>query len=128
MNLKRVPDRKAEDIHSLVESELRKITDSSILQGLNRFLTIPRVEMRTWEWDKKGAKYPVWIVAESQQYDYGIAFSDYGFAPEYAWGLVFLSRSNFDADYCWYSTLEQAYRESRLLEVYEQMQRSRTDP
>lgn len=75
--------------------------------------------MRTWDWGKPLKVYPVWIVAESSRYDYGIAFSDYGFAPEHSWGLVFLSHRNFDADYCWYPNLEIAYRESRLIEEYQ---------
>jgi hypothetical protein len=78
--------------------------------------------MRTWGWEKTPADYPVWIIAESSRYDYGIAFSDYGFAPEHAWGLVFLSHRNFDADYCWYSSLEGAYKDSRLLEEYQERQ------
>lgn len=115
MNLTRVPDRTADDIRILVESEVRKITDTSTV-----FLIPPRLEMRTWGWAKTPADYPVWIVAESSRYDYGIAFSDYGFAPEHSWGLVFLSHRDFDADYCWYPTLEDAYKDSRLLEEHQE--------
>jgi hypothetical protein len=78
--------------------------------------------MRTWDWHKPYAKYPVWVVAESSQYDYGIVFSDYGFAPERPWGLVFSSHDNFDADYCWYSSLEETYKESRLIEEFQERQ------
>jgi hypothetical protein len=60
------------------------------------------------------------VIAESSVYDYGIVFSDYGFAPELPWGLVFSSHSNFDADYNWYPTLEQAYKESRLIEEHDE--------
>ena len=109
VNLSRVPDRTADEVCVLVESEMRRIANAGILQGIQTFLIKPRLEMRTWGWAKTPAAYPVWIVAESSRYDYGIAFSDYGFAPEHSWGLVFLSHSDFDADYCWYSTLEDAY-------------------
>ena len=68
--------------------------------------------MRTCDWHKPYAKYPVWVVAESSQYDYGIVFSDYGFAPEHPRGLAFSSHDNFDADYCWYPSLGEAYKES----------------
>ena len=122
MNLKQVPDRTADEVCVLVERDLQRITDTSILQGIRTFLITPRVEMRTWGWEKTPADYPVWIVAESSRYDYGIAFSDYGFAPEHSWGLVFLSHRNFDADYCWFSTLENAYKDSRLLEEYREEQ------
>ncbi len=69
-----------------------------------------------WDWQKPLKQYPVWVVAESSVYDYGIAYSDYGFGPERPWGLIFLSKNNFDADYCWYDSLKDAYLESRLIE------------
>lgn len=122
MNLSRVPDRTAEEVRALVEGEVRKIADTAIAQGIQTFLITPRLEMRTWGWAKPLADYPVWIVAESSRYDYGIAFSDYGFAPEHPWGLVFLSGRGFDADYCWYSTLKDAYKDSRLLEERQEQQ------
>jgi len=79
--------------------------------------------MRKWDWHQPYAKYPVWVVAESSRYDYGIIFSDYGFAPERPWGLVFSSHDNFDADYCWYPSLEETYKESRLIEEFQERQR-----
>jgi hypothetical protein len=123
-----VPDRTEEEVRLLVDAELRKIADASIVQGLESFLIEPRVEMRFWQWAKPSVDYPVWVVAESSRYDYGIAFSDYGFAPDHSWGLVFLSHIDFDADYCWYSTLEDAYRESRLIEEYQERQVGNREP
>lgn len=122
MNLSHVPDRTADEVRVAVEREVQKITNASILQGIQTFLITPRFEMRTWGWAETPADYPVWIVAESPVYDYGIAFSDYGFAPEHSWGLVFLSDRGFGADYCWYSTLEDAYTESRLPEELQERQ------
>ena len=84
MNLSRVSDRTADEVRILVESEVRKIADASAVQAIQTFLITPRLEMRTWAWGKTPADYPVWIVAESSHYDYGIAFSDYGFAPEHS--------------------------------------------
>jgi hypothetical protein len=74
--------------------------------------------MRVWDWHKPFREYPVWVVAESSVYDYGIVYSDYSFAPEHPWGLVFSSHRNFDADYSWLSSLEAAYRDSRLIEEF----------
>jgi hypothetical protein len=122
VNLSRVPDRTADEVRVLVENEMRRIADAGIVQGIQTFLIKPRFEMRTWGWGNTPADYPVWIVAESSRYDYGIAFSDYGFAPEHSWGLVFLSHRDFDADYCWYFTLEDAYKDSRLLEEHPEKQ------
>lgn len=76
MNLGRVPDRTADEVRHLVEGEVRKITNASLVQGLHTFLITPQLEMRTWEWEKPPAEYPVWLVAESSHYDYGIVFSE----------------------------------------------------
>ena len=122
VNLSRVSDRMADEVRLLVEAGALEIANASIVQGIQTFLVEPRLEMRIWGWGETPADYPVWIIAESSRYDYGIAFSDYGFAPERPWGLVFLSHRDFDADYCWYPTLEQAYKESRLIEEHEEMQ------
>jgi hypothetical protein len=122
MNLSSVPDRTPAEIRLLVEEAVRKIGDSTIVEGLRTFLVPPREEMRTWDWQKPRAEYPVWVVAESSQYDYGIVFSAYGFAPERPWGLVFSSHANFDADYCWYPSLEETYKESRLIEEFQERQ------
>ena len=124
MNLDPVPDRTANDVSARVESEIRGFADPETAKGIRAFLVRPHVEMRTWGWHKPLREYPVWIIAESSKYDYGIAFSDYGFAPQDPWGLVFLSHSGFDADYCWYSTLENAYRDSRLIEEYQETEKS----
>jgi hypothetical protein len=118
MNLNPVPDRTLEEIRVLVESELAKIQEANVLDGIRTFLVDPCLEMRVWDWNKPLREYPVWIVAESSIYDYGIVYSDYVFAPEYSWELVFSSHKNFDADYCWYPSLEMAYRESRLIEEF----------
>ena len=122
MNLSNVPDRTPEEIRLLVEGAIGEIRDSLIAEGLRTFLIPPRQQMRTWDWQKPYVKYPVWMVAESSQYDYGIVFSDYGFAPEHPWGLVFPSHDNFDADYGWLPTLEEAYRDSRLIEEFQERQ------
>ena len=123
MNLDRLPDRTSAEVQALVDREIAKIGDGNVLQGLRGFLIEPRMEMRTWDWHKPLRTYPVWLVAESSVYDYGIVFSDYGFAPEHPWGLVSLSVMNFDADYHWLSSLEAAYRDSRLIEEYEESKR-----
>lgn len=120
MNLDLLPDRTPAEVQTLLDNEIAKIHDANVLQALRSFLIEPRLEMRTWDWHKPIRMYPVWVVAESSRYDYGIVFSDYGFAPEFPWGLVFLSHKNFDADYCWLSSLEAAYLDSRLVEEYEE--------
>lgn len=124
MNFSHAPDRTAAEIQLLVEGAAGKIADPDIAKGLRTFLIPPRQEQRTWNWHKPYVKYPGWVVAESSRYDYGIVFSDYGFTPECPWGLVFSSHGDFDADYCWYASLEQAYRESRLREEFDENQQA----
>jgi hypothetical protein len=120
VNLNPMPNRSVNEVRDLVEAELSRVGNAGEVRGIDAFLLDPRMEMRFWDWGETPREYPVWVVAESSRYDYGIVFSDYGFAPDRPWGLVFLSRRNFDADYCWYSTLPDAYRDSRLLEEHEE--------
>ena len=121
MNLNPMPNRSANEVRDLVDAELSGIGNADAMRGIHTFLIEPRMEMRFWDWGETPRDYAVWVVAESSRYDYGIVFSDYGFAPDRPWGLVFLSHRNFDADYCWYSTLANAYSDSRLLEEHEEM-------
>jgi len=118
INLQSVPGRFPEEVAALVDSELLKIGTPEVLEGLKFSLIKPRIEFRWWDWQKPAKQYPVWIVAESSVNDYGIDFTDYGFGPEQPWGLVFLSKENFDADYCWYGSLGEAYLRSRLIEEF----------
>jgi hypothetical protein len=60
------------------------------------------------------------MIAESQKYDYGIAYSDFGFGPSCPWGLIFISQSNFGADYCWYPRLENAFADSRFTDEHKE--------
>jgi len=125
MNLDPMPNRSANEVRELVKTELLEVGNAETVRGIHSFLVEPRIEMRLWDWAEMPVEYPVWVVAESSRYDYGIVFSDYGFAPDRPWGLVFLSHRNFDADYCWYSTLADAYIDSRLLEEHDEAKTDR---
>jgi hypothetical protein len=72
MNLNPLPDKTADEIKTLVEAELNKIQETDILNGLRTFLIEPYLEMRVWDWHRPHKEYPVWVVAESSVYDYGI--------------------------------------------------------
>ncbi len=78
------------------------------------------MEMRVWDWSAESLSFPTWVVAESERYDYGIVYSDNGFGPDSPWGLVFSSDSNFGADYSWFSELEAAFSDSRLIEEHQE--------
>ncbi len=116
INLDPVPDRSSAEIQRLVEREIERFREVGTAAEIRTFLIEPRIEMRTWEWQRPHRQYPVWVIAEGRKYDYNILFSDYGFGPAMPWGLGFISHSEFGADYCWYPNLEQTYKESRLPE------------
>ena len=122
INLDPMPDRTTEEIQSLVEKQIEKI-DTSITAGLRTFLIQPRLETRDWGWSEPIRAFPVWIIAESKRYDYCLLYSDYGFGPANPWGLGFSSYKGFDADYCWYGSLEDAYKDSRLIEEYDEQKK-----
>ncbi|CAG0933531.1 hypothetical protein TFLX_03094 [Thermoflexales bacterium] len=65
---------------------------------------------------KKGQTYPCWIVLEHKESNTGIAYCDYGFGPKDPWGLVFLSGDSMGMDSGWFSSLEDAFRESMARE------------
>lgn len=59
MNLSRVPDRTSDEVRVLVEGEVWKIANTSIVEAIQTFLIAPRLEMRTWGWGAEPADYPV---------------------------------------------------------------------
>jgi hypothetical protein len=112
------PERTAKEIAGFVTTELAQFSDSGLRSALGGFLIEPRLEIRSWDWSRDPIELPTWVIAESSRYDYGIVYSDRGFGPESPWGLVFSSAKNFGADYCWYSSLQAAFADSRLLEEF----------
>lgn len=109
MNINSVPDRTAADVEQLVLNQMQKIADPIFLKGSEDSWS-----HRAWRRVHGSGKSHSEIIPygwslRSKGYDYGIAFSDYGFAPENPWGLVFLPHTGFDAEYCWYPTPESAY-------------------
>ena len=120
INLSVQPKRSPEEIQTVVLSEIARFSDPALASALRSFLISPRMELRTWDWSAGALEFPTWVVAESQRHDYGIVYSENGFGPESPWGLVFSSHSNFGADYCWYSSLQAAFADSRLLEEHQE--------
>ena len=118
MDISPAPNRTTEEIAAVVAAELALVSDSALASAIRGFLVEPRLEMRTWDWSREPVALPTWVIAESSRYDYGIVYSERGFGPESPWGLVFSSADNFGADYCWYSSLQLAFEESRLIEEF----------
>ena len=110
------PLLQVEAIQAIVAGEIEKIADSALASALRSFLISPRMELRSWDWSTDHPEFATWVVAESERYNYGIVYSENGFGPRSPWGLVFSSQTNFGADYCWYTSLESAFLDSRLFE------------
>jgi hypothetical protein len=114
------PARQVDEIQAIVASELARFADPTLASALRTFLIAPRMELRTWDWSSDHPQLPTWVVAESPRFDYGVIYSESGFGPENPWGLVFSSHTNFGADNCWYSSLESAFSDSRLIEEHQE--------
>lgn len=118
VNLAPQPKRTSGEIEAIVNAEVARFSDGGLAESFRRFVVAPRHEPRIWDWAPGALEFPTWVVAESQRYNYGIVYSENGFGPQSPWGLVFSSERNFGADYCWYSSLETAFLDSRLVEEH----------
>lgn len=58
-------------------------------------------------------RYPGFVVAEFPDHATGIAYSTYGFGPKTPWGHIALAEPDHGDDSQWFTTLEQAFRDSR---------------
>ncbi|MCU0732292.1 MAG: hypothetical protein MUE84_12000 [Hyphomonas sp.] len=118
INLAAAQERDPAEIESVVDLAVRGFSDPKLADAIRGFLIAPRREIRVWNWAPGDLRFPVWVIAESTRFDYGIVYSENGFGPHHPWGLVFSSASDFGADYCWFSSLEAAFLDSRLLEEF----------
>ncbi|MCC6917258.1 hypothetical protein [Nitrosomonas sp.] len=116
MDISPAPERRAPEIAGVVAAELEHFSSPDIVNALRKFLVEPRLELRQWDWSRDHIELPTWVIAESSKYDYGIVYAERGFGPSAPWGLVFSSANNFGADYCWYTSLQSAFEDSRLIE------------
>lgn len=94
-----------------VADEVAKIHNGRLVERLKGYLVRPRVCMLDWDYGDE-PHYPGFIVAEFPESGTGIAYSEYGFGPEYVWGVVGLEHPGFGMDSGWFVTLEAAFRES----------------
>ncbi len=71
--------------------------------------------MRDWDY-KDDTQFPCWIIAVDPKSKTAIAYCEFGFGPACPWGLLNEPSefSGMGPDYCWYSRLEDAIRQSML--------------
>jgi len=101
-------------VQERLDAELAGVADADLVHAIRRLLVTPRCEFREWDYGAPGQTFPCWIVLEHPASNTCIAFCDQGFGPLSPWGLLFLKGTNLSMgmDSCWYSHLEDAFRES----------------
>ncbi|MEV6560811.1 hypothetical protein AB0M22_34175 [Nocardia sp. NPDC051756] len=100
-----------------VTDEIAEIRSGQLVEKLKGYLVRPRACMLDWDYgdrhpEFREPRYPGFIVAEFPESGTGIAYSEYGFGPTHAWGLIGLEAPGFGMDSGWFATLEAAFRDS----------------
>jgi len=107
-----------EAVGALVADQLARIEDRTVAEAICRLLVDPFTVERPWDYGEPDQKFECWTVLEHEPSNTGIAYCALGFGPSYPWGLVSLTgvRTNIGMDCAWYSTLEDAFRESQAFD------------
>lgn len=105
----------ADEVSKIIETELGKIKNPQSAELIRKLLVPLRCEVRQWEYDAEGSKYPCWIFAEHQESDTVFAYCEHGFGPDCPWGLLGVSRAypNMGMDSNWFDSLEDLVRDSQ---------------
>lgn len=103
-------------VDAFVDAQLAAIADTAVLSLVARLRVAPREEVRPWDYGEPH-EYPCWIVLEHHPSDTAVAYCAQGFGPRAPWGLLFLTRHlSMGMDSGWFSSLEEAVRESFAME------------
>lgn len=103
------------DINAILQNSLADISDPNVVSCIREYCVAPRLEMRDWDY-KDDTQFPCWIIAVDPKSKTAIAYCEFGFGPACPWGLLNEPSefSGMGPDYCWYSRLEDAIRQSML--------------
>ena len=101
----------AEKIQSLVEIELRSLSDDRLAARIRSLLVEPRIKLLEWDYGEPEQTYPCWSVLNHKERNVGIVYSEFGFGPERPWGLVWLSgaHTGIGMDSGWFDTFIDAF-------------------
>lgn len=104
----------ASEVQKLVGQEIARMSQAQLADTIRLLLVPPRLEQRPWDYGTPNQTFPCWIVAEHKPSNTAFAYCESGFGPKCPWGLLFIEgpHLNIGADYSWYSSLEDAVRES----------------
>ena len=106
----------SKSVSERIGAELAGMRDLRLQSRVRELLVPPYPVTRPWSYGPPH-EYVCWTILEHRPSNTGIAFCSQGFGPEAPWGLVWLEESpsstmNMGMDSSWYSSLEQAMRES----------------
>jgi hypothetical protein len=102
-------------IKTLVENELRRVSDSRVIAHIQGMLVEPHIVLHDWDYGEPGQQYPCWMVLDDPKTGAKIAYCEYGFGATNPWGLVgpdSRPRPSIGMDCAWYTRLLDAYFES----------------
>jgi len=105
--MKRMLLRSAQEVATLVASELDYIADRERREALQAILIEPTLEHRTWEYGEEDMQYPCWLIARDPNGDVALAFSNYGHGDP--WGRVLIGDQWFGMDSDWFSSLDDVF-------------------
>lgn len=107
-------------IKVLLNVELEKIERKDVHDAIVPLLVCPRCELRAWDYEPQGQKFPCWIVLEHPSSNTCIAYCDKGFGPSHSWGVLFISGPymTMGMDSGWFQSLEEAFLDSMAWESF----------
>src|SRR5262245_35564116 len=104
----------AEEIASLVRTEIEAVGDPLVREALAESTIEPRSHLRDWDYGDPGERYPCWTIVEDARSETAIVYSTHGHGRHSPWGLVNTSDLWFGVDSGWFARLEDAFVESAL--------------
>ena len=110
-------DKTKEEVKAEIVNQIKSIKNKEIVIQIQKYLVEPTQHLAIWDYAEKETKYPAWLILSSETHDTGILFSEYGYDFG-RWGLSKLSENpiHFGPDFQWYSTLEEAFLDSWMVE------------
>jgi hypothetical protein len=101
----------AAKIQALVELELTGLRDDLLASRVRSLLVPSQIKMLEWDYGEPEQTYPCWSVLNHRERNVGIVYSEFGFGPERAWGLVWLSgaHTGIGMDSGWFDTFMDAF-------------------
>jgi len=94
-----------------IRSELSELTDKRLISQINACLIDPIQVFRDWDYGEQAQQYPCWTVFEHIVSGAGVIYCEYGFGPEFPWGLSSITDNgtSMGMDSQWFKSFLAAY-------------------